>query len=47
MLPSQMRKLRGYGDALIRKSMSALEAVYNRIFEIEGEIAKENPTTEV
>nr|QNO54022.1 hypothetical protein KFAGBJAM_00003 [Methanosarcinales archaeon ANME-1 ERB6] len=47
MLPSQMRKLRGHGDALIRKSISALEAVYNRIFEIEGEILKESPTTEV
>ncbi|HJH27312.1 MAG TPA: hypothetical protein C5S37_11235 [Methanophagales archaeon] len=47
MLPSQMRKLRGFGDALIRKSMSTLEALYNKIFEIEGEIAKENPTTEV
>jgi len=47
MLPSQMRKLRGHGDALIRKSISALETVYNRIFEIEGEIAKENPTTKV
>ena len=47
MLPSQMRKLRGHGDALIRKSMSTLEVLYNKIFEIEGEIAKENPTTEV
>jgi len=47
MLPSQMRKLRGHGDALIRKSISALEAVYNKIFEIEGKILKENPTTEV
>ena len=47
MLPSQMRKLRGHGDALIRKSISALETVYNRIFAIESEIAKENPTTEV
>ena len=47
MLPSQMRKLRGHGDALIKKSMSTLEVLYNKIFEIEGEIAKENPTTEV
>ena len=47
MLPSQMRKLREHGDALIGKSMSTLEAVYSRIFEIEGEIAKENPATEV
>jgi cob(I)alamin adenosyltransferase len=47
MLPSQMRKLRGHGDALIRKSMSTLEVLYNKIFEIEGEIAKENPTTDV
>ncbi|MEA1957075.1 MAG: hypothetical protein U9N01_01800 [Euryarchaeota archaeon] len=47
MLPSQMRKLRGHGDALIKKSMSSFEVLYNKIFEIEGEIAKENPTTEV
>ena len=47
MLPSQMRKLQGHGDALIRKSISALEAVYNNIFEIEEEILKDNPTTEV
>ncbi len=47
MLPSQMRKLREYGDALIIKSIPALEAVYNKIFEIEEEIAGENPTTEV
>jgi len=40
-------KLRGHGDALIRKSISALEAVYNNIFEIEEEILKDNPTTEV
>jgi len=47
MLPSQMRKLRGHGDALIRKSISALEEVYNGILEIEGEILKESPTTEL
>lgn len=47
VLPSQMRKLRGHGDALIIKSISALEAVYSKIFEIEEEIQKENPTTEV
>ncbi len=46
-LPSQMQKLRGFGDALIRKSKSTLEAIYNEIFEIEGEILKESPTTEV
>jgi len=47
MLPSQMQKLRGFGDALIRKSKSTLEAIYNEIFEIEGEILKQSPTTEV
>ncbi len=47
ILPSQMQKLRGFGDALISKSITALEAVYNRIFEVEGEILKENPATEV
>ncbi len=47
MLPSQMGRLRRHGDALIKKSVSALEAVYNEIFEIEGEILKESPTTEV
>jgi len=47
MLPSQMGKLRGHGDMLIIKSITALETVYNKIFELEGEIMKENPTTEV
>jgi len=47
MLPSQMQKLRGFGDALVRKSKSTLEAIYNEIFEIEGEILKESPATEV
>ena len=47
MLPSQMRKLRGHDDALIKKSISALKAVYNEIFKIEEEILKESPTTEV
>lgn len=47
MLPSQMAKLREYGDTLIIKSLTALETVYNRIFEIEGEIMKANPTTEL
>lgn len=46
-LPSQMGRLRACGDALIMKSIAALETVYNKIFEIEGEIAKENPTTEL
>jgi len=45
--PSQIRKMKGYGDALMRKSISSLETVYSRIFEIEGKIAKENPTTAV
>ena len=47
MLPSQMQKLRGYGDALIKKSLAVLETVYNRIYEIEGEILEENPATDV
>lgn len=47
MLPSQMGRLRACGEALIMKSIAALEMVYNKIFEIEGEIMKENPTTEV
>ena len=47
MLPSQMRKLRGYGDALIILSIAALEAVYNNIFNTEEEILKADPTTEL
>ena len=46
-VPSQIVTLRGYGDALISKSITTLETVYNRIFEIEEEIAKANPATEV
>jgi Arc/MetJ-type ribon-helix-helix transcriptional regulator len=47
MLPSQMAKLREYGETLIIKSIAALEMVYKTIFEIEAEIAEANPTTEV
>jgi hypothetical protein len=47
MLPSQIAKLHEHADALVKKSLSSLEEVYNRIFEIEEKIAKENPSTEV
>jgi hypothetical protein len=46
-VPSQLVTLRGYGDALISKAIATLERVYTKIFEIEGEIVKENPPTEV
>ncbi len=46
-VPSQIVQLRGYGDALISKSITTLETIYTKIFEIEEEIAKENPSTEV
>jgi hypothetical protein len=46
-VPSQLVQLRGYGDALISKSITTLETIYNKIFEIEEEIAKENPSTEL
>jgi cob(I)alamin adenosyltransferase/Arc/MetJ-type ribon-helix-helix transcriptional regulator len=46
-VPSQLVKLRGYGEALISKATATLEKVYTKIFEIEGEIVKENPSTEV
>jgi hypothetical protein len=46
-VPSQLVKLRGYGEALISKAIATLEKVYTKIFEIEGEIVKENPSTEV
>ena len=45
--PSEIAKLREYGDALVRKSIAALEAVYHRIFELEADIAEANPPTEV
>ncbi|HDS45111.1 MAG TPA: hypothetical protein ENN68_03305 [Methanomicrobia archaeon] len=47
MSPSEIAKLREYGDALIRKSVATLGTVYHRIFELEAEIAEANPTTEV
>ncbi len=46
-LPSEIVTLHEYGDALISKSITSLETVYKEIFEIEEEIAKENPSTEV
>jgi len=47
MLPAQMRKLRGYGDTLLKLAISALESVYKGIFDTEEEILKENPTTDL
>ncbi|MCW3129001.1 MAG: hypothetical protein N2V75_02705 [Methanophagales archaeon] len=47
MSPLQMQKLREFGDVLIKKSKSTLEAIYNEIFEIESEILKESPPPEV
>lgn len=47
MTPSEMRKLRAYGDALILKAITALEATYNKIFTIEEQILGENPATEL
>ncbi len=47
MSPSEIAQLREYGDELIRKSIAVLETVYNKIFELEAEIAKTNPSTEV
>jgi len=46
MVPSEIVTLHEYGDALVSKSLSSLETVYKEIFEIEAEIAKENPATE-
>ncbi len=46
-VPSQIVTLRGYGDALLSTSITTLGTVYTRIFEIEEEIVKENPSTEV
>ena len=46
-VPSEIVTLHGYGDALVRNSITSLETVYKAIFEIEAEIAKENPATEV
>ena len=46
-VPSQIVKLRGYGAALISLSLAILERVYNTIFELEGEIMKENPSSEI
>jgi hypothetical protein len=45
--PSEMQKLRKYTDTLIKTSLTALEGVYNKIFELESEIANENPATDV
>ncbi|MGB7001745.1 MAG: hypothetical protein WBE22_07005 [Halobacteriota archaeon] len=45
--PSEMRKLRKHNDTLIKTSLTAIETVYNKIFELEGEIANENPKTDV
>jgi hypothetical protein len=47
IMPSQMHKLKEYSDTLVKKSIAALEALYNRIFEVEGEIMKANPPTEL
>jgi hypothetical protein len=47
MSPSEIAKLREYGDALMRKSIATLETVYHKIFELEAEIAEANPATEV
>jgi chromosome segregation ATPase len=46
-VPSEIVKLHEYGDALVSKSITSLETVYKEIFEIEEEIAKDNPSTEV
>jgi hypothetical protein len=46
-VPSEIVTLHEYGDALVSKSITSLETVYKEIFEIEEEIAKENPATEV
>jgi hypothetical protein len=46
-VPSEIVTLHEYGDALVSKSITSLETVYKEIFEIEAEIAKENPSTEV
>jgi Iap family predicted aminopeptidase len=45
--PSEIRKLRKYSDTLIKTFITALEAVYNKIFEFVSEIANENPATDV
>ena len=45
--PSEMRKLRKYNDTLIKTSLVAITAVYNKIFTLEGEIANKNPATDV
>jgi hypothetical protein len=45
--PSEMRKLRKHTDALIKTSLTTLEALYNKIFELESEIADANPATDV
>ncbi|RCV63585.1 hypothetical protein C5S53_13090 [Methanophagales archaeon] len=45
--PSEMRKLRKHNDTLIKTSLTALEGVYNKIFELEREIADGNPATDV
>ena len=46
-VPSEIVTLHGYGDALVSKSITSLQTVYKEIFEIEEEIAKDNPSTEV
>jgi hypothetical protein len=46
-VPSEIVTLHECGDALVSKSITSLEAVYNEIFELEEEIAKENPSTEL
>jgi hypothetical protein len=46
-VPSEIVTLHEYGDALVSKSLTSLETVYKEIFEIEEEIAKENPATKV
>ena len=46
-LPSQLAQLREHAERLISTSIATLEAVYTSIFELEAEIAKANPPTEV
>ncbi len=47
MLPSQMRKLRGSGEALVILALSVLETIYNIIFDLEAAILNEDPTTDL
>ncbi|KAF5412240.1 MAG: hypothetical protein C5S38_08565 [Candidatus Methanophagaceae archaeon] len=47
MLPSQMRKLRESGEALVILAITVLEAIYNNIFDLEAAILNEDPTTDL